>query len=300
MPFTAKQAKMFGGAIREAYKWATKSGGRLAGTPKGQYVIKTSAKKIYSLYKKKGLGEVLRHGPGIASDITMKTWLKKPPLDFKKSYEAYRKGFIFKHTEDPLIHEAKKVKLLSMEEWAKTKVAGVHYMGDLPKFDTSGGFLGQRVTRHIWRKVAAGSALTAAAGYATDKGNLSGYVEGPKGARVEAFTKTLTASNEAGRGGHWAAGAAVKTPGGIAASGGWNVGIGYAKKAGIAHQLGGHLNISTPVFKTGIRGEGQHAFGLKSRSRRVASIRRAVFGQEQHLGVSKKLNKSQRARDTLY
>jgi hypothetical protein len=311
--FSPKQAQLFGSAVKaakEAGAFLGKHGKKVekvVGSKKGQYVIKTTAGKAYKLYKKKGLGALIKEGPKLATDVGMKAWLAKPKMDFGQKYAKYKKDFEFKHTADPAIHEAKGVKLQSMVEWAKDKVAGIHYKGELPQFDKMGGYLGQKATKHLWKKVAKGSAFgvaglggVAALGYAADKGNVSGYAEGPKGTRVEGFSKTLRVHNPSGAGGHWAAGATVKAPGRVVGTGGFNVGIGHAEKAGLAHQVGGHLHLTTPLFKTGIKGESQSAFGLKSRSRRVAAIRRATFGSEQHLGVSKKASKSQRAKDTLY
>ena len=302
---TGKQGKWFAEAIKEGAQWMAKRGGKAVGTPKGRYAIKTIGGKLYKLSKKEGIVAALKKTPGIGYDVSMKTWLAKPKLNFEAAYAKYKKAYEFKHGVDPAFHPKEPHKKLKDKlEWAASKVPGKDYVGEMPHFDKMGGFLGQRASRHVWRKVTAGGALAAAGittvGHFTDKSKLEGHVETPRGHRIEASSSFLSVNNPEGKGGQWSVGAGAKLPGGFGGSGGWRVGIGHAHKAGVAHQAGVNLNLYAPFGKTGFKAEQQHAFGVKSRSRRVAAIRRATFGGEQHLGITKKPNRAQRAKDSLY
>jgi hypothetical protein len=109
----------------------------------------------------------------------------------------------------------------------------------------------------------------------------------------------MSLHNPEGRGSRADLGLKYRSPAGHTAEVGANAGFGYARKAGWAHHGGVRLKIHTPIVKTGFDVGEQHAFGTKSRSRRVAAIRRAVFGTEQHLGIIPKKGKKKPIGDTL-
>lgn len=136
--------------------------------------------------------------------------------------------------------------------------------------------------------------------YGSDKAKAEGFVETPGGHRFEPSFHAMSLKNIEGRGARVDAGFRYRGPTGTMGELGGSAGFGHARKAGFAHQAIVRARVHSPYVKTGWELGEQHAFGTKSRSRRVSAIRRAVFGSEQHLGVlPPKPGKKQRRADML-
>jgi len=300
-------------AVKRILKYAGTAIERTVTGPGGLQTLARAGGKGQRAWKKhgwftaKGLGEGLKaFGEGAASGFARLATAAAP----KKTLLELHAEHIAKFEKNYGARTAEEVaKGLPGKNW--TKLAKKTFQGTLEKFqrgkveDVDFRATPEQVLRRhaIAKRISLGLMGTAGAagiaGYFSDKAKIQGMIERPSGARFETHLHSMSLTNPEGGGSRVDAGVKYKHPSGHGAEVGGAFGFGRSHKAGIAHQLSGYAKANTPYGKTAWEVGEQHAFGTKSRSRRVAAIRRAVFHQEQHLGIDKKPSRKFKRSDSL-